>query len=494
MANVGTANETNGALFDCDSHRTTSTSRLATVATASLRDNALLQAPLQKPPQKARMNEIFIRSTSRQLMFRYGNRTNLNQSNQWVTQSPSSEDEDDLDDEDQSETETLNETETSVDFDAERLKAERELYEQVFVQYIGSDHNDECTLDEWKIGLRKLNVNLSEKEQEVLFKLMDVEHYGTVDQNDFVSTMMGNFELDQLNALKQPIIDAVHNVHENGTRSPICILQSQFPSQFGTTIEPQSVYSILSQRDQKAQQESLEQVFEQYIAPRNNVECDFDEWKLGLLKLNIPLIEYQQRALFKLMDIDESGMVDKEQFVQTMMRKHEYEELNLLKQPILDAVRSMRYKPKHHSKHHVITHSNEVINTALLITPPQTPQSPGPNWTDHALTELKEEHESRLSETRDELTYEQSNQLTHDSVINTQSTGSILDHLLLEVGTVQTYNTQNDNASTGMEEDVLSNWTDHEMDQLRRQMMSIQGNSSVVPLCDLFKGTDQVNV
>merc|ERR1712130_204909 len=182
------------------------------------------------------------------------------------------------------------------------------------------------------------------------------------------------------------------------------------------------------------------------------------------------------------------------------MRKHEYEELNLLKQPILDAVRSMRYKPKHHSKHHVITHSNEVINTALLITPPQTPQSPGPNWTDHVLTELKEEHESRLSETRDELPHERSNRnhesaasIFDDSVINTQSTGSILDHLLLEVGTVQTYNTQNDNASTGMEEDVLSNWTDHEMDQLRRQMMSIQGNSSVVPLCDLFKGTDQRN-
>merc|ERR1719474_444270 len=92
----------------------------------------------------------------------------------------------------------------------------------------------------------------------------------------------------------------------------------------------------------KAEQESLEQVFDQYIDPENNGECDTDEWMMGLRELGVNLNETQQRVLFKLMDIDNSGMVDKEEFVQTMMGVFEHEELNLLRQPVLDAVQEHR--------------------------------------------------------------------------------------------------------------------------------------------------------
>ncbi len=48
-------------------------------------------------------------------------------------------------------------------------------------------------------------------------------------------------------------------------------------------------------------------------------------------------------------------MVDKDEFVQTMMGQYDNEELNLLKQPILDAVREHRSEQMHsHSNSNLI--------------------------------------------------------------------------------------------------------------------------------------------
>ena len=109
----------------------------------------------------------------------------------------------------------------------------------------------------------------------------------------------------------------------------------------------QSIPSNADINTDKALQEGLEQVFEQYIDPDNNGECDLDEWNMGLRKFNVQLNDTQQRVLFKLMDIDNQGMVDKDEFVQTMMGQYDNEELNLLRQPILEAVREHQSKQLH---------------------------------------------------------------------------------------------------------------------------------------------------
>ena len=72
----------------------------------------------------------------------------------------------------------------------------------------------------------------------------------------------------------------------------------------------------------KAQRLCLEQIFDQYFDSDGKGlkgECDFDEWQMGLRKLDVQLNDAQQRELFKLMDDTNGGIVDKEQFVQIMM-------------------------------------------------------------------------------------------------------------------------------------------------------------------------------
>ena len=140
----------------------------------------------------------------------------------------------------------------------------------------------------------------------------------------------------------------------NGSRPSNADIQSGLdPNAAGTHRRRRSAQQEIFQK--KALQEGLEQVFEQYIDPDNNGECDLDEWNMGLRKLNVQLNDTQQRVLFKLMDIDNSGMVDKDEFIQTMMGQYDTEELNLLRQPILAAVREHQSEQLHaHSNSNLI--------------------------------------------------------------------------------------------------------------------------------------------
>eukprot|EP00484_Ammonia_sp_Unknown_P030256 CAMPEP_0197031706 /NCGR_PEP_ID=MMETSP1384-20130603/10628_1 /TAXON_ID=29189 /ORGANISM="Ammonia sp." /LENGTH=1144 /DNA_ID=CAMNT_0042461273 /DNA_START=74 /DNA_END=3508 /DNA_ORIENTATION=- len=141
----------------------------------------------------------------------------------------------------------------------------------------------------------------------------------------------------------------------------------------------------------KAEREALESAFDKYIDPEQNGDVDIDEWLLGLQKLNVQLNETLQRKIYALMDKDDSGFIEKNDFVMFATQRFDNEELNLLQMPILEAVRVTHL--------HNRTHSN-LLNREL-----------SQDWTDYDIELLQHEMTSAMSTMVDtmrvELTQEQ---------------------------------------------------------------------------------------
>eukprot|EP01083_Nonionella_stella_P300493 1026192_1 len=90
---------------------------------------------------------------------------------------------------------------------------------------------------------------------------------------------------------------------------------------------------------EKSEREALEKAFDEYVDPDQNGDVDIDEWFLGIQKMNVQLNETQQSAVFRFMDKDESGFIQKNDFVMFATARFDAEELQSLQAPIRQAVR-----------------------------------------------------------------------------------------------------------------------------------------------------------
>jgi len=100
------------------------------------------------------------------------------------------------------------------------LKSEQEALEKAFDQYIDPDGNEDVDVEEWQLGLEKLNVQLNEAMSRRIFAFMDKDKSGYIERNDFVIFCTSKFDTEELQALQMPILESVRiqNLH-NRTHS-----------------------------------------------------------------------------------------------------------------------------------------------------------------------------------------------------------------------------------------------------------------------------------
>ena len=96
------------------------------------------------------------------------------------------------------------------------LQAEKEALEAAFDKYIDPDKNGDVDVDEWLLGLSKLDVTLSEPQQRKIYNFMDKDGGGFVEKSDFVQFATTRFDNPELLQLQKPILQAVRvqNLHD----------------------------------------------------------------------------------------------------------------------------------------------------------------------------------------------------------------------------------------------------------------------------------------
>eukprot|EP00485_Elphidium_margaritaceum_P001634 CAMPEP_0202688804 /NCGR_PEP_ID=MMETSP1385-20130828/4227_1 /ASSEMBLY_ACC=CAM_ASM_000861 /TAXON_ID=933848 /ORGANISM="Elphidium margaritaceum" /LENGTH=1128 /DNA_ID=CAMNT_0049343849 /DNA_START=77 /DNA_END=3463 /DNA_ORIENTATION=+ len=99
----------------------------------------------------------------------------------------------------------------------------------------------------------------------------------------------------------------------------------------------------------QSEREALENAFETYIDPEHNGDVDVDEWCIGLKKLDVDLSEVQQRKLYMFLDKDDTGFIEKNDFVLFATQRFDNEEILALQRPILEAVRIQNLHNRTHS-------------------------------------------------------------------------------------------------------------------------------------------------
>merc|ERR1719474_228626 len=116
------------------------------------------------------------------------------------------------------------------------------------------------------------------------------------------------------------------------------------------TVSPLGATQPLTSSVELDGRNAFEQIFDQYFDADGIGGCNHEEWLSGLERLNFESTLYQQHTLFQLMDVHSSGLVDREQFVGTMMAQYaDHQHLHSMIQPIRDAIR------KHCHDHNVIS-------------------------------------------------------------------------------------------------------------------------------------------
>jgi len=83
------------------------------------------------------------------------------------------------------------------------------------------------------------------------------------------------------------------------------------------------------------EKDKFEQVWDELIDPHKKGDCNLEEWQLEMASLGV-LVPWQLEDVFELIDVNNCGFIDKGDFVRAMMGKHENDELNLLKQAVVD--------------------------------------------------------------------------------------------------------------------------------------------------------------
>ena len=132
-----------------------------------------------------------------------------------------------------------------------------------------------------------------------------------------------------------------------------------------------------------SEQEALEKAFDQYIDPDGNADVDMEEWQLGLEKLNVQLNETLSKQIFNIMDKDQSGYIEKNDFVLFCTAKFDTEQLQAFQRPILEAVRIQNL--------HNRTHSN-LMNAQL-----------SQDWTDYDMDLLQQEMANAMTSMVDSM-------------------------------------------------------------------------------------------
>eukprot|EP01083_Nonionella_stella_P231705 818019_1 len=181
--------------------------------------------------------------------------------------------------------------------------------------------------------------------------------------------------------------------------TPGVTIDTVTPLTLDTTIKPGRTCTIRPRRKSavdemevlKMEREALEKAFDQCIDPDENGDVDIDEWFLGIQKLNVQLTETQQREVYKFMDKDQSGFIEKNDFVMFVTARFDTEELQNLQLPLLQAVRVQNL--------HDRTHSNLICPTLSQ------------DWTDYDMELLQHEMASAMtgmvSSMKNQLTEEQ---------------------------------------------------------------------------------------
>eukprot|EP01084_Bolivina_argentea_P085968 155399_1 len=283
------------------------------------------------------------------------------------------------------------------------LKMERETLERVFDKYIDPDQYGDIDVEEWCLGIDKLNVQLNETQQRRIYTFMDKDKRGFIEKNDFVAFVTATFNNEELQQLQKPILEAVRerNLHistdsnwtdydsndpnkekqKSKSKSP-----NPNPPNPNTNNNNNQAKKPTHRRKKpatdemkilKLEREALEGAFDQYIDPDQNGDVDVEEWFLGIQKLNVQLNEHQQRRIYNLMDKEESGFIEKDDFVTFATAKWDNEDLQTLQKPILEAVRVQNL--------HNRTHSN-LMNPVL-----------SQDWTDYDMELLEQEMASAMT-------------------------------------------------------------------------------------------------
>eukprot|EP01084_Bolivina_argentea_P052617 96641_1 len=78
-----------------------------------------------------------------------------------------------------------------------------ECFSQTMWIQIDSDDNGDIDLTEWKQGLQKLNVSLTDEEANLIFRVMDRDCSGFVDHDDFCSFFIFKFQSYTIKKLQQ---------------------------------------------------------------------------------------------------------------------------------------------------------------------------------------------------------------------------------------------------------------------------------------------------
>jgi len=147
-------------------------------------------------------------------------------------------------------------------------------------------------------------------------------------------------------------------------------------------------------RSMAAEREALESSFDKYIDPEDNGDVDIEEWCMGLTKLDVQLSEAQQRKIYRFMDKDDSGFIEKNDFVMFATARVQDPELQSLQQPIIDAVRAQNLHDR---------------SSSNLIGAGDAGMSQ--DWSDLAMEELQREMEQAMTgmvvEMKEKLTEEQ---------------------------------------------------------------------------------------
>eukprot|EP01083_Nonionella_stella_P300495 1026195_1 len=187
--------------------------------------------------------------------------------------------------------------------------------------------------------------------------------------------------------------------HKDKPTTPGVTIDTVTPLTLDTTIKPGRTCTIRPRRKSavdemevlKMEREALEKAFDQCIDPDENGDVDIDEWFLGIQKLNVQLTETQQREVYKFMDKDQSGFIEKNDFVMFVTARFDTEELQNLQLPLLQAVRVQNL--------HDRTHSNLICPTLSQ------------DWTDYDMELLQHEMASAMtgmvSSMKNQLTEEQ---------------------------------------------------------------------------------------
>ena len=264
---------------------------------------------------------------------------------------------------------------------------EKSILEEVFVKYmITKEDQDQIDIEMWRHAMKKLNVRLTPDMIDKAFKeakyMAPVSSSGMINVNHWTKFCS---KQSYLTESKKAILVTIRRIsskrddllvigylrllfetnYSNMHLPPVEILtliQQWYHveifnwydwERYSLQQEMELIRANLKQATPKKEnaidnyvierntQKALEKAFDVYLDPDGNEDVDFEEWSLGLRKLNVELSDSDCRRIFIWMDVDKYGYIEKSHFVAFCTTNYESEELlNSLQKAILKALKS----------------------------------------------------------------------------------------------------------------------------------------------------------